>query len=159
MSKRLKSLYILLLLLTTPSVFADQLQIGDSLPTAEFIDQHNQTHKLDSTIQLVIFAHTKETGSMMTDLLAVEDSDYLVKRNAIYIADISGMPSLIARFFALPKLRKIDSPIYLVEKTGAVAWLPREDDKLTLLMLSNGIIEKISFIGDKETMSSMLEAQ
>jgi hypothetical protein len=159
MLKRPSSLIIFLMLIATSNVFADQLRIGDRLPDIEFLDQHDQSHKLDSTIQLLIFAHSKEAGSMMTDILAAVEPDHLDKHNAVYIADISGMPSLIARFFALPKMRKISSPIYLVREDSQADWLPKQEDKLTLVALSDGHVRDINYSESEETIRSMLELQ
>jgi hypothetical protein len=159
MLKRLSSLVIYLTLITTFNAFADQLKIGDSLPDNEFLDQHGQSHRLDSTIQLLIFAHTKDTGSMMTDILADAVPDHLLKQKAVYIADISGMPSLIARIFALPKMRKIGSPIYLVREEDQADWMPKQVDRLTLVTLSESHVRDISYIDSEETIRSMLGLQ
>jgi hypothetical protein len=159
MLKRLNSLIIFLALITTSNVFADQLKIGEPLPDHEFLDQHDQSHRLESAIELLIFAHTKDAGSMMTDILADAEPDHLLKHKTVYIADISGMPSLIARIFALPKMRKISSPIYLVREEDQADWLPKQDDKLTLVALSDGLVRDISYSESEETIRSMLGLQ
>jgi hypothetical protein len=160
MIKRLcKLLTLLSLIIASCGLYAEQLQIGDSLPRVELLDQHDQSHRLESDIKYLIFAHTKQTGAMMTDILADAEADYLSMRKAVYIADISGMPSLIARLFALPKMRKIASPIYLIREEDQAVWLPRQEDKLTLVALADGLVSKITYPADEETLKSTLELQ
>ncbi len=150
-------LSLLLLTITSNPLLADPLKIGDRLPEKVFSDQHDKLHRLDNRVELLIFAHTKQMGTLMTDILAHAGADLLQRHNAIYLADISGMPSLIAKFIALPKMRKIDSPICLVRDAEEAAWLPTAEDKLTLLQLDSGRITAISFTAEEETIRSLLE--
>ncbi len=160
MTKRLiKLLPLLILIFTSNTLYAEPIKIGDSLPEMEFIDQHDQSHKLGSDIQYLIFAHTKQSGSIMTEILMDVEADHLQKHNAVYIADISGMPSLIARLFALPKLRKVGSPIYLCKENELVAWIPKKEEMITLLKLSNGTVEQISFTDNEDVIRKILEIQ
>ena len=39
----------------------------------------------------------------------------LEKNSAVYVADISGMPSLISKFIALPKMKKYPFSVLLLE--------------------------------------------
>jgi hypothetical protein len=147
------------LILCSGTLFAEQIHIGDSLPKIEFLDQNDQAHQLNDKIQLLLFAHSKQTGSLMTDILEDAGPDHLQNHNAVYIADISRMPSLVTRFFVMPKMRKIDSPIFLVRNPEQAVWLPKEEDKVTLVKLTAGKITQISFSADEESLRSILGIQ
>ena len=43
-------------------------------------------------------------SDVLKEYLLSKEGDILSKNNAIYVADISGMPSLISKFSALPKM-------------------------------------------------------
>ncbi|MEW8499778.1 MAG: hypothetical protein AB2699_14820, partial [Candidatus Thiodiazotropha taylori] len=99
MPKRLGILLTALLSLTlhTSLCSADRLKPGDRLARVEFQDQFDHPHELDDQINLVFFAKSKQAGSTMTDILADVSADRFRELNAVYIADISGMPSLVTR--------------------------------------------------------------
>jgi hypothetical protein len=156
LKQRYIRLSLLLLTMVSNLLHADPLKIGDMLPDSLFYDQHEKPHKLNGQIQLLIFAHTKQMGALMTDILADAKPDLLQEHNAIYLADISGMPSLIARFIALPKMRKIDAPICLVREAKDAIWLPKMEDKLTLVKLAAGQVKAISYTSDEMAVRSLL---
>jgi hypothetical protein len=146
----------LCLTLISNTLLAEQIHVGESLPKIEFVDQNDQAHKLDDEIRILLFAHSKQTGSLVMEILKDAGPDHLQKHNAVYIADISGMPSMVTRLFVLPKMRKISSPIYLARTPEQAAWLPKEEDKVTLLKLTNGSVTQISFSADEESLRSIL---
>ena len=59
----------------------------------------------------------------------------------VYVADISGMPALVTRMFALPKMRELPFPIALVREDAhlaQVADIPRALRVLDTLLTSTG---------------------
>jgi hypothetical protein len=69
----------------------------------------------------------------------------LEKHQAVYVMDIHAMPG-VARFFALPKMRKYPQRIVLVETAGTLAWVPTQPGRVTVLELTPaGRIQKISY--------------
>lgn len=158
MPKRLGILLTALLSLTLYSSLcsADRLKPGDRLARVEFQDQFDHPHELDDQINLVFFAKSKQAGSTMTDILADVSADRFRELNAVYIADISGMPSLVTRLFVLPRMRDIAPPILLVRESGKVAWLPRKEEKVTVIKLSGGKVDHISFTDDEVTLKTIL---
>jgi hypothetical protein len=160
MVKRAYTLFVFLsLIFCSNTLFAEQIHVGESLPKIKFVDQNDQTHELDNEIRILLFAHGKQTGSLVMEILKDAGPAHLQKLNAVYIADISGMPSLVTRLFVLPKMRKIDSPIYLARNSGQAAWLPKKEDKVTLVKLTNGSVTQISFLTNEESLRSILGIQ
>jgi len=67
------------------------------------------------------------------------------------------MPTIITNMFALPKLQKYKHLIYLHygEKFNKV--VPNKSEKVTLLYIENGKIQKISYITTKKELQASIE--
>src|SRR5262245_51689999 len=101
------SLGALAFLLAHPAPATDQLlQPGAVLTPFAIQDQHDQPHHIDGSVRLIIFAADMDAGDIAKEALAENGSQRLSQAHAVYIADISGMPSLIAKMFAVPAMRK-----------------------------------------------------
>jgi hypothetical protein len=59
------------------------------------------------------------------------------ERRLIYIADISGMPAMVTRMFALPKLRDLPFQVGLVQNSEVTGHLPRKPKEVTLISLED----------------------
>ncbi|MEW8625744.1 MAG: hypothetical protein AB2551_08345 [Candidatus Thiodiazotropha sp.] len=136
---------------------AEQLKPSISLEELEFLDQFDRPHKLDKQTKMLFFANSKHAGSLMNNILSDVPADHLIKLKKVYIADISGMPSLVTYLFVLPKIKDIKPPIYLVKEPEQTAWLPRAEDKVTVVKLANGKVEHISFTRDETTLKRLLD--
>ncbi|MEJ2622757.1 MAG: hypothetical protein P8163_21710, partial [Candidatus Thiodiazotropha sp.] len=63
---------------------------------------------------------------------------------------------LVTRFFVLPKIRDIKVPILLVRESEYVDWLPREEDKVTVVKLTDGKVNHIDFTAEQATLKRLL---
>lgn len=70
---------------------------------------------------------------------------FLKNNKAVFIANISGMPSIITKLFALPKMRKYDHEILLIYDEDDKRFISKEE-KSTLYTLKDGVIKSIDFI-------------
>jgi hypothetical protein len=159
MSKQRKIVLTVLLSLSLYSSLslAALLKLGDTLTESKFIDQFDQTHSVGKQTKMLFFAKSKHAGSLMTDIISDLASDHLHKQNAVYIADISGMPSLVSRFIALPRMRDITTPILLVREAENASWLPSKEDKVTVIKVVDGKVAQIDFTAEKERLRRLLE--
>ena len=82
----------------------------------------------------------------------VKEKGFLETNNAVFIADISGMPSLITKFFALPKMKKYNYNVLLIYDEEEKRFLKKEE-KLTVYKLVNGVVTSVQYIGEKEIPS------
>ncbi|MES9833857.1 MAG: hypothetical protein ABW139_16600 [Candidatus Thiodiazotropha sp. DIVDIV] len=148
--------WLVLLLVFPAGLQAQTIQISEAVPLVEFIDQRDNPHSIGADCRLLIYSHSKNTGSMMADILAGVEPGHMQSIQAAYIADISGMPSLISRFFALPKMREIASPILVTQDPDLVAWIPKKESKLTLIFAQGGKVSKIIYSSDEEEIRVLL---
>lgn len=109
-----------------------------------FEDQHSENLSLSVSTQWLIFSHDKQGGEWVRDALTELNIDNLEARGGLYVADVSGMPTIITKLFAMPKMQKYPFRIAL-DKTGEITadW-PRKESTVTLVRL-NGleVIEQV----------------
>ncbi|WP_110457035.1 hypothetical protein [Shewanella algidipiscicola] len=123
----MKALVLALSLLASVSAQAATLVVGDSLNTVELQDQHEQTLVVDQNTRIVLFSRGMKGGDIikaaLESLPQTEQAEGLV-----YVADISGMPSLIAKFVAIPQMQDLPFQIAL-DREGQVTqqWLGNKD--------------------------------
>ena len=80
----------------------------------------------------------------------------LLKNSAVYVADISGMPSLISKFIALPKMKKYPFSVLLLDDTNKDNFV-KEDGKIIVYSLENGKVVKIDKISTKEELAKFIK--
>ncbi len=81
---------------------------------------------------------------------------FLTTNKAYYVADISGMPSLIAKFFALPKMKDYPFSVLLVDEEQTKAFTKKEDN-ITVYTVTNGKISDIKYVKDAAGLDSVFK--
>lgn len=136
---------VLIMLFVAFVSFANALNIGESLPTFAIQDQFEKAHTLKNDTKTIVVASGKDTSAIIKDYLLKQDGDFLTKNNAAYVADISGMPSLIAKFFALPKMKKYPFSVLLVDEEQTKKF-SKQDDKITIYKVNEGKVTSVNYI-------------
>ena len=135
------------------SAIASSLTVGNTLPTLKIKDQFEKEHIVDANIKTIIFSATKTEGATIKEFLLTKDKDYLTTTKSAYVADITGMTSLISKFFALPKMKDYSFSILLIDEDNK-ALFPVEQDKITIITLDNSKITDIKFIKTTEDLAA-----
>jgi len=164
-ARRRAAVRILLLLLglllappcRTPAQEAKTLHApGDKLVRLELTDQHGRRGAVDEQTALLVFLPDRAAGKLLHAALAKAPPGILEAHHAVCIADISGMPVLVARFIALPKMRGYPYPLFLVDSAERVARLPRRAGEATLLRLDGLRIVNLDFAQTPEAIAAAL---
>lgn len=137
------------------SAFANSLTVGSDLPVLTVKDQFEKESTIDSKIKTVIFSATKEESNTIKEFLAAKEKDYLINNNIAYVADITGMPSLISKFLQYLKWKIIISILLIDEDNKAL--FPVEQDKITIITLDNSKVTSIKFIKTAEDLATTLK--
>ena len=137
-----KILFSTLLLLAT---VANALNIGDTTPTFDIKDQFEKAQKISPDSKTILVAGDKGTSEILRDYLLSKEKGFLEANKTNYVADISGMPSLIAKFFALPKMKKYPFSILLVDEDQTKSFTKKEDN-ITVYTITEGKVSDIKFI-------------
>ena len=134
----MKAAALLLLCLLSTAVLA--LEPGERLAPWTLLDQHDVTYTLNDETRILLVARDMDGAKLVNAALEGKPKGYLDERHAVFLADISRMPRIIATLFALPKMRDYNyrilldrdariAPRYQVGE-GEVLWLQLEDGKL-----------------------------
>ena len=134
----------------------DSINIGSKL---EFTlpDQFDKSHSLTNDTKKLILVFAKSTGHTVKAFLNQQNKDYLTKRNTLFVADISPMPTVIRNTFALPDLRKSNYSVLLIYDENIAKSLKneKEADKIAIATIDKKEIKSVKYI----TTTAELKAQ
>ncbi|CDM38676.1 hypothetical protein [Ectopseudomonas oleovorans] len=107
----MKAAALLLLCLLSTAVLA--LEPGERLAPWTLLDQHDAPYTLNDETRILLVARDMDGAKLVDAALEGKPKGYLDERHAVFLADISRMPSVIATLFALPKMRDYNYRILL----------------------------------------------
>ncbi|MCT7543525.1 hypothetical protein [Aliarcobacter cryaerophilus] len=137
---------------------AASLNVDSSIIDIKIKDQFDKVHTLNSDVKTILFASDKSTSDMLRDyLLPLSEKENILEKNgAVYVADISGMPSLISKFIALPKMKKYPFSVLLLDDTNKDNFV-KEDGKIIVYSVVDGKITNIEKISSKEELANIIK--
>ncbi len=104
------------------------------------LDQYEQPYTLSDDLRVLLVARDMAGARLVEAALADKPKAYLEDRRAVFLADISRMPSPIARMFAIPAMRDyryrvvLDRQARIVPRydapPDAVLWLQLKDRRV-----------------------------
>ncbi|MFT3929587.1 MAG: hypothetical protein QM709_04725 [Spongiibacteraceae bacterium] len=150
---------ILLALLCAASIAgADTkpLTVGDASPSLSVKDQFDKPIAIDAQTQLLLFSNSMDASKLVTEAMTAT-TPICQKSDAIrYFADIAKMPGLIAKTFAVPKMRERPFRIGLIWESETAAAIPRQEKQVTLIAIENGSVARIQFAADKQAIEQAI---
>ena len=122
-------------------------------------DQFDKAHTLKTDTKTLIMVFAKATGHTVKGFLKKQDSNYLTKRDALFVADISPMPTVIRNTFALPDLKKSTYSVLLIYDKNIAKQLKneKEAEKIAVVTLENGVIKATKYIDSEEELKRLLK--
>jgi len=135
----------------------EPFNLGTRIPSFTLIDQHGKEHEVNEQVRLVLFCKDKKGNDIVGDALKDTSAGYLSQHQTFFVADTSGMPRLIAKFVALPALRKRPYRVLLDPGPSVTKGFPSEKDKVTLLFLKNLTIKAIKFVDNPGDITKAIE--
>ena len=139
-------------LLASLGVSAAPLEPGVLLPTLALSDQHDKPLALGLGTKQLLFAADKAASDRVNEVLSAQEPGFVGRNGIAYVADISAMPAMVTRMFALPKLRALPFPVGLVRDAALTAALPRQPGQVTVLDLDQGVITRIRHAADAQAL-------
>ncbi len=136
---------ILLLLSLLVSIYAQEFTLNSKIHNFSLANQFDEKRTITNNIQTIIVSFEKDTGKEINEFLNEKQPDFLQKHNAVFIANISGMPMFVTKMFALPKMRSYKHEILLIYDENDKRFIAKEG-KSTLYKLEDGVIKSIKFI-------------
>ena len=138
---------------------AAPLSAGAAMPALSLNDQHDRPVPIRPDARWLVFTSEKPVSDMVSAVLSAEPSGVVDRLHLVYVADISGMPALVTRMFALPKLRELRFPIALVRdpaQVAQVADIPRQASGATVLRLEAGRIAQSTTASNATELRALL---
>lgn len=138
---------------------APAVDIGREFGAEKLTDQFGKEGEISGDTKKVIMAFSKATGHLVKEFLATQPKDYLASHNAVFIADVSGMPKVIYEYMALPGLQKNEFSIYLLtdEKDAEKFKNEKYADYVMVVDLDNRMVEKVEFVTTVDELKKSLD--
>ena len=140
------------------SSLTNEITVGKKIQNVTINDQFDKPISLTSKTKKIIFVFKKASGHIVRNFLDSKPDDYLVNKNVAFIADISGMPSIITSMFAIPDLQKHKYPVMLIKDEDAAKKYKNEkyEDYITIVSLNNFRITSITLVSTAEQLEKIL---
>ncbi|NPA29010.1 MAG: hypothetical protein GXO33_02365 [Epsilonproteobacteria bacterium] len=139
---------------------APAIVVGKPFPKETLTDQFGKKGGVTDDTKKVILVFGKATGHLVKEFLNTKPADYLAVKHTVFIADVSGMPSLILKYVALPDLQKHRYPIYLITDKGASKSYKNDryaDFIMVVDLDDNGIVEKAEFVTTAKDLEKAID--
>jgi hypothetical protein len=139
-------------------IFADAntLKIDDKISTFSLPNQFDKIHTVSSEVSIIIVAFEKESLNLVNDFLSSKSIDFLDLNNAIFINDISSVPSVVIKMFTIPKMRDYKYDILLIYKENSKKFL-EEESKITIYSLEKGFVKDVKYISTKYELEKVFK--
>lgn len=135
------------------------LSIGQQVDFSLLEDQRGNAFAHQQDMKLVLYVDGMKAKNLVRDAFVDIDQSCLSEGRVVYLADISGMPSLISSLIAIPRMRNYPYPIWL-DRTGlATDALPVQDDAVTVLTLEQQAVKAVDFVADTPSLLQRLRTE
>jgi hypothetical protein len=136
---------VIFLVLCTTYLFSNGFALNSNINSFTLNDQFDKPHTVNADTKTIIVSFEKGTSADINEFLNTKEANFLEKNQAVFIADISGMPSIITSLFALPKMKKYKYNVLLIYDEEDKRF-SQQKERTTVYTLENGIVKSISYI-------------
>jgi hypothetical protein len=144
-------------LLLADAAFAQTYAVGDAIEPFTLEDQHGVKRTVDASAKVILYSRDMEGGDILEQGLAAVDPEYLNGKKALYVADISRMPRLIATMFAIPAMRDRPYSMLLDRDGKTTARLPAVEGQASLVFLDRLTVQRIVQVTEAPVVRRELE--
>jgi hypothetical protein len=135
-----------------------EVQPGAQLTPFTLRDQHAAPQTVDATTRLLLVTRDKDASTLVNEVLG-RSPELLRARSALYVADISGMPGVVTKLFALPKMRKYPYRVLLARDRAALPPLPSREGHVTVLRLDSLRVTAVEHVATAAALRTLLERE
>jgi hypothetical protein len=147
-----------LMLLCLLSTAALALELGERLAPWTLLDQHDAPYTLNEETRILLVARDMDGAKLVNVALEGKPKGYLEERQAVFLADVSRMPGVIATLFALPKMRGYHYRILLDHNARIAPRYPAGEGEVLWLQLDEGRLAEQRTFKEAGALESALEA-
>jgi hypothetical protein len=146
----------LLLGLAGAAASAEPFAVGESLEPLALADQHGVERRVDAATRGILLTRDMDGGGFVREALASEGAAQLEQAGAVYVADVSRMPGLIRRMFAIPRMRERGYPVLLDTEGTSTARFPAQPGKASWIRLEGLRVAEVRFLTSAEEVRAAL---
>lgn len=147
-----------LLLLCLLSSVALAMEPGERLAPWTLLDQFDAPYTLNDETHILLVARDMDGAKLVNAALEGQPKGYLQQRQAVFLADISRMPSVIATLFALPKMRDYNYRILLDRNARIAPRYPAGEGEVLWLQLEDGQLVEQKVFKDAAALKQALDS-
>lgn len=142
-----------LVLLTVPAL---AITTGDTLTPFKIHNQFEEPAELSTETKWIIFSSDMKAAKLLTEYLN-ENAKNLDLTKTLVISDISKMPGLVSKMFAIPKMKKYNFKLAL-DKEGDVtkAW-PRQEGVILVMKVDQLKVESTENLTTADAVASFFK--
>ena len=126
---------------------------GDSIDPFAIADQHGKSVEVNEDVRLLLFSRDMKANKIAKQAFLKAPEDFLPKGHAIYLIDVSGMPSIVTKLFAVPKMQDYSYRVFLDRDASLTTGLPSEEAKVTVMHLDKLKVQSIEFVDSPEALT------
>lgn len=149
---------LVLLAMFAPLTLAASLAVGDTLAPITLIDQHGESGTLDENVRVLLFSRDMKANKLAKAAFLAKPPQYLPDAKAMYLIDVSGMPSFVTNNFAIPKMRKYGYRIFLDRDAQATTKLPSQKAQITVVHLDHLKVQRVDYADSAADLTQAVEA-
>jgi hypothetical protein len=136
---------------------AQALETGERLAPWTLSDQFEQAYTLDDDLRILLVARSMDAAKLLDAALEGQAKGYLEARQALFVADISRMPGLIGKLFAIPAMRDYNYRVLLDREAQVVPQYAAPEEGVLWLQLERGVLRERRVFTDAAALRSALE--
>lgn len=140
--------WIFLFSLFSCVAFAENL----NLSKVHLVDQHEVKSHVDESTHWILFTADMDGYKMVKETLEALGVEDIKAKGGYFVADISKMPKMISKMFAIPAMKKFKFKIQLDGDGELTKDWPREERKLTVMKLKAGEVTEVTYLKDKAAL-------
>lgn len=145
------------LLLALLPLTANALSAGDPVAPWTLLDQYDEPFTLNDQTRTLLVARSMDAAKMVNQALDGKPKGFLESRQTVFLADIQKMPALIAKMFAIPKMRDYSYRVMLDRDARIAPRYAGDEDKVLWLQLRDGRLVSQRQFGSAEQLRLALE--
>ena len=147
-----------LLFLIPTALHAEPYREQSIVAPFQIEDQHGQPYTLDVGARALLFSRDMDGGTVIKETLSEGGEALLNQGGAVYVADISGMPWLVRKMIAKPRMRERPYRMLLDEDGDLTENLPSVEGKATLMVLDRLKVVRIMYLDSVAELRKTLES-
>lgn len=147
----------ILLCLVLLAAAVQAVENGERLVPWTLNDQFDRSYALDEQLRVLLVARSMAGSKLLGAALEGRPQGYLEARHALFVADISRMPSLVGKLFAIPKMRDYSYRVLLDREAQVVPQYAAPEDGVLWLQLDHGVLRGRKVFTDAAALRAALE--